>query len=255
MSKHSVGRLLLLLVALVAVGDCSVACPTGSTAIPNCATCTTSSYYVVCETCLNGYYLSNSLCKSCALNYANCLYCALDASQSLQCLTCIANFGLLKGQCLSCASVSGCLACSIVQNYLLCNSCLSPLVLTADQTACSSCPIANCTSCSSTASNQFICSSCAQGYYLSANTCLQCASAIQYCTACQYVSSVLTCSGCASTSLYLSGNKCVANCTTAGYPQCLTCQLTSLAGGVVTCTTCTDGYFLDVGTQLCKGCG
>jgi proprotein convertase subtilisin/kexin type 5 len=232
----------------------SVACPTGGTAIANCATCTASSYYVVCETCLNTYYLSSNVCKSCALNFANCLYCALDASQTLQCLTCNANYGLLSGQCLPCSSISGCQTCTIVQNFLLCNSCISPLVLTSTQTQCLACPIANCTSCSSSPSGQFVCSSCSSGYYLSSNACLQCASAIQYCTICQYANSVVTCSTCASTSLYLSNNKCVANCTTAGYPQCLTCQLTSLAGGVITCTTCKDGYFLDLASQTCRGC-
>jgi hypothetical protein len=76
MSNHHIDKLILLL-AMGGVVFASVACPTGGTAIANCATCTASSYYVVCETCLNTYYLSSNVCKSCALNFANCLYCAL----------------------------------------------------------------------------------------------------------------------------------------------------------------------------------
>lgn len=240
---------------LLVLTTSSVVCPTGSNLIPNCATCTTSGSSIVCQTCINGYYLASLNCLSCAIAISNCLFCSTNIASQLVCSVCASNYGLLSGQCRNCSAISGCLTCSIVQNNLLCIACNSNLVLYSAQSQCVPCQIANCTSCSISNLGAFTCSNCSLGYYLSNNSCIQCATTIQYCTSCLFdQNNNLICAACASNKLYLQGNQCVTNCTIAGNPECTVCQLTSLSGGVVTCSSCVTGYYLNAATKTCQSC-
>lgn len=216
-----------------------VACPTGASLIPYCATCTASGTNVICSSCINGYYLASPNCISCVSALSNCVYCSLNLASQLICSVCAANYGLLSNSCQTCSAISGCANCSVVQNILQCVQCSSNLVLYSAQTKCVPCQITNCTSCSVSNDGVFSCSVCALGYYLSGNVCLQCGSAIQYCTSCLYdQNSKLLCAACASTLLYLDSNKCVTNCSLSGKPECAVCELSSLSGGIVTCSSC-----------------
>ena len=43
----------------------------------------------------------------------------------------------------------------------------------------------------------------------------------------------------------------MTNCTLAGKVNCATCQLTSLNNGVVRCTSCKIGFYLNTAAHTC----
>lgn len=86
----------------------STTCPTGSSLIPNCATCITNNNFIVCNTCLNGYFLaSTNTCRQCSLDLTNCAFCTINGNIP-SCSICNSNYGILNNQCQTCTNITGC---------------------------------------------------------------------------------------------------------------------------------------------------
>lgn len=245
------------IVLIVLVGTVlATVCPTGSSAIPNCLTCSTVGNNILCSTCLNGYYLASSLCVSCSSVLPNCNFCTLNLASQPTCSICQNGYGLLDGACRNCTAISGCTSCTITTNYyLICTACSPGLVLYSAQVACVACAITNCNNCSVNNYGNFTCSSCSSGYFLTGGSCSPCSTNIPNCANCLFdQNGKLVCSSCVSTSLVLINNSCSANCSKGGYPNCRTCQLASITANTMTCTTCLPNYYLDTTLNNCFSC-
>lgn len=243
--------LLLVLVGTVT----SAVCPTGSSAIPECLTCTTVNNNIVCSACINGYYLVSSLCVSCSSVLPNCNACSLNLASQPICYICQSNYGLLGGTCQNCSAISGCATCTITNYNLLCTSCNPGLVLYSVEMSCIACAITNCNNCSVDNNGNFTCSACSSGYFLSGGACTPCANNISYCADCLFdQNGRLICSACVSTSLVLINNTCSANCTKGGFPNCLICKIVSISANTMICTACLSNYYLDTASNNCLSC-
>lgn len=202
----------------------STVCPTGSSLIPHCKTCSAVNSNIVCSECMNGFYLASFLCVACSSVVANCNTCSLDLASQPTCFICQSGSGLLGGACKNCSAISGCATCTITNYNLLCGSCSPGLVLYSAEMKCIACAITNCNNCSVNNNGNFTCSACSSGYFLSGGACSPCASNIPNCANCLFdQNGRLVCSSCVSASMVLTNNTCSANCTKGGLPNCRTC--------------------------------
>jgi len=81
----------------------------------NCLDCNSTN----CLICLTGYYVdASNLCQLCNLNLCDCLAC----SSALVCTQCLNGYYLVNDTCTSCASIAGCQSCS---NSSVCTLCAS----------------------------------------------------------------------------------------------------------------------------------
>lgn len=95
-------------------------CPTCSSAIANCETCTSSASGVTCTSCASGYTLSSGKCVKqitvCALGQykdssGNCVNCpsgCASCSSSAKCLTCKSGYSLSGNFCIRSVVSTGC---------------------------------------------------------------------------------------------------------------------------------------------------
>ena len=148
----------ILIVFALLVGAAGVVCPSGSSAIPSCKTCTTSGTSIVCSECLPTYYLTSSTCVSCSTAINNCASCALNLASQPTCFICKSGYGLLNGACQDCSAISGCANCTIVNYNLQCSLCSPGLVLYSAVMQCVACPISNCASCAVSNAGSLSCS-------------------------------------------------------------------------------------------------
>lgn len=230
-------------------------CPTGSSAIPNCLTCTASSSNIVCSSCISGFYLASNTCVSCGSVIDRCAACSLNLASQPVCHICQSSFGLLNGACRNCTAISGCASCQITNYNLQCSACIAGLVLFSAQMQCIPCSIANCNNCSVNNAGSFTCNGCSNGHFLSSNACTACSSNISNCASCLFdQNKKLVCSACVSLSLFLTNNSCAANCSRGGYANCRTCQIVNLAANTMICTSCVSNYYLDSATNNCLPC-
>ncbi|BFU23647.1 protein kinase domain containing protein [Entamoeba histolytica] len=173
----------------------------------------------VCTDCSSGYYLNNSLCKSCSTLDSNCQSCSTNSAVCLVCknkyypngsgcstcaskncgddcntsngicTTCINNYYPINGICKSCSTLdSNCQSCS--DKTRICLKCQRGFNLASNQTKCIKCENnIGCEFCDSTSAK---CGACKDKYYLnpSSHLCVACPS---HCMKCVSGSKCISC--------------------------------------------------------------
>ncbi|ELP90997.1 fibroblast growth factor receptor 1 precursor, putative [Entamoeba invadens IP1] len=191
----------------------------------NCLTCTSKA----CSSCVDGYYLSGDVCKKCV---TFCKTCQLEVA--VRCTSCFEGYYLnfITGWCSPCNS-SLCSICTDGKESS-CVLCKENLYLSNGK----------CLKCDSTCKTCFgpnndNCNSCDNNSYLINNTCNKCYS--YRCYQC-YNNTMSGCYLC-QPGYYVSAGNC-KQCSS----NCLECT------GFITCSTCNNGYYLNVTSNKCLPC-
>ncbi|KAL4472324.1 hypothetical protein ABPG72_002807 [Tetrahymena utriculariae] len=192
---------------------------------PQCLLCSYSSNN--CNSCIEGYYLQNNTCLQCDKSCKTCL------NSSINCTSCYNNyyFDSTQFKCILCSNL--CKTCDGSTN--LCTSCLDGYSLISGQCQLCSFPCLTCAS-----GNINSCLSCSSNYYLDTaqNVCSVCSSNCVNCV------DQLICSQCQNGYILDADNQCVVCSQT-----CKTCS-----NLVYQCTSCFDGYYLDILSNTCSPC-
>ena len=163
---------------------------------------------MTCVRCMVAY------CSSCQLNAAICGLCGTP-------------YGLviINNTCVRCIDPN-CYHCR--GNYLYCYQCYAPYGVNITIRNCIPCSDFRCQLCTF---NADICVNCTSGFGVSSGLCTPCSTSPSACLDCNSVN-ILECTSCPVTR-YLSGT------------LCLLCMLgCDICNDSVTCTTCSDGYYL-----------
>ena len=168
-------------------------------------------------------YFPISICTLPTISFTYLFTFILYCSSSSSCLSCVSNYYLYNGQCLT-----SCSASYYADNST--NQCLS-----CDMTICLTCTLSasNCLTCNTNyfMHNSSCISTCPSGYYPNSvkGTCDSCPFPCSTCTNYTFCSSCLT-------SYYLFSNRCFSSCPVNYYPDnsslCQSCS--------ANCQTCTS---------------
>lgn len=207
-------------------------CPSG------CYSCSLD----ICNSCVNGHYLSNDRCFPCAQGCKTCIGSSLG-----ECLSCNVGFlyDLSSKSCQAivqserCQNINGCDICSAE----ICRQCSPGFYLSENKTQCLFCD-KSCGNCEGPLPNQ--CLDCNLGGKLSSSSCsYNCSQAS--CEKCNG-SEFKDCVECDSPYFLSNGICSLPGCTST----CKECELTSGSISDYNCKTCINGYYLNNG--VCSSC-
>lgn len=184
----------------------SGSCPTCSSVMPGCQTCTSSTYCLSLSS--NQYYLgSDNLPHTCDSHLTGCATCTSSPSLSdFVCSTCSATYLMHFGSCVLCDFfMSDCTACT---NDTFCTTCNTTFYVSGNNSACMSCSLLpNCYDCTGPST----CVTCVNNsYYADAGgVCTLCGVGINNCLLCSVNvgASQYNCTTC-NISFYLDSNVC-----------------------------------------------
>ena len=203
--------------------------------VKNCLECNTQN---ICINCVDGYYLSSNICKSCGEVFPLCGKCRFE-KEVLKCLECQSGnyFPFTERK----------------DNYYWFWD--YSFFLGSDSTRCVPCPNDLCSECRGDSPSA--CLSCITGFYLWMYQCyscrFECESCYSYnqCTKCKsgYYRNEGLCIKCSEhdqrSTCIIDSNQ-IASCKSID--NCFTCN-----EGSAECQNCVQGYFINVGS--CKICG
>ncbi|EAR81858.2 zinc finger lsd1 subclass family protein (macronuclear) [Tetrahymena thermophila SB210] len=238
---------------------CNLTCPT------ECTSCFDSSSKTICQECIDGYYLSEGVCKQCqfpcqnCLNVTSCFSCQENYTYDEQnqtcnpichsscktcsfpkkqnaCLECNDGYFLAKNRCIPCSS--SCATCDTTGNK--CLTCAEGYVYSSIYNSCQFICNPSCKTCLPESPNS--CLTCKTGYYQIGNMCIKCESP---CATCADQST--NCLSCITNYVY-------DQITRTCFPQCFpTCSACITPNNNFSCTKCKDGYYLSAFNQ-CLPC-
>ena len=241
--------------------------------IENCATCAAGKWDV-CEACATGFEVStdgsrcvtcnnancsscrfNNFCGACAtevdFNFGYCFSCAVDncivcSVSSDRCTTCFDGYTLIAtatgvaDQCIVCNNP--CATCNADGS---CATCQAPYLFTSTSSPnCVLCDDPRCISCTDTGNSS--CTTCSTGWVAINGVCQSC---VAGCTTCSSIDTTI-CTVCA-TEYWVKTNNTCSLCSSD--LKCKTCTYDSTSN-VITCSTCSDGYWLDMTANACMAC-